>query len=257
MSYAPKNPRPSSIIYQHPYWSKNASRKEILTNAINRSWSKAGSLSQLSRFFDRKQHFFVLRATKSGTLSSTYTSAEIFKEPRFLPYYISPGDMQGLNSDQRAKLESVFARLSVAKTGRVPTIYRITDFTFCDDLGRIYSRGDPSAGQDVRLLYFQRFTLSAPFDFRNHTWFQSKDGDVSLAAYIGIGLAGYDPRIQQEIYNSLKFDVHHVEENKFDLRPSALLPLPTWLHLRWVHAGDRGSIEKNLFQHDQVNGNLW
>lgn len=109
----------------------------------------------------------------------------------------------------------------------------------------------------MRLLYFQRFTLSAPFDFRNHTWFQSKDGDVSLAAYIGIGLAGYDPRIQQEIYNSLKFDVHHVEENKFDLRPSALLPLPTWLHLRWVHAGDRGSIEKNLFQHDQVNGNLW
>lgn len=257
MNYAPTNPRPSSLIYQHPYWNKSAKSKEILTNAINRSWSISGTVSKLSKYFDRTEKFFVLRTSKHGTSTSTQSSAAIFGDPRYLPYYISGPDINSLSTDQRAKLAGVFTKLSVSRTGRTPTIYRITDFTFCDDFGRIYNRGDPASGQNPRLLYFKRFTLSKAFEFRNHTWFYSKDGDVSLAAYIGIGLAGYDPRVQQEIYNSLKFDVHHVEENRFDLRPAALLPLPTWLHLRWVHSSDRGPIERNLFQHDPVNGNLW
>lgn len=69
-----------------------------------------------------------------------------------------------------------------------------------------------------------------------------------MSAYIAIGYAGYNPSVQQRMYSSLKFDVHHIDENKFDVTPSTVVPLPTWMHLRWVHASDHSTPQKSLFK---------
>lgn len=69
-----------------------------------------------------------------------------------------------------------------------------------------------------------------------------------MSAYIAIGYAGYESDVQQKMYSSLKFDVHHIEENKFDVTPSTVIPLPTWMHLRWVHAADHKTPQISLFK---------
>lgn len=244
MNYGPTSPRSRLDIYGHPYWQRNKGTQEILANAINRQERTFGSLRQLSRYFDPGDSHLCQAASARGTIPKKNSSRAIFDDPTILPYYFSPTEQSQLNPTQESKWRQALTVYRTARTGRRPAIYRITDFTFCDDMGRIYHR-DP---RNPRTLQFAQYQLTKPADYRNGTWIQGYKGDVWMSAYIAIGYAGFAPDIQTKMYTSLKFDVHHVDENKFDVRPSTVLPLPTWMHLRWVHAADYNKIQNKLFK---------
>lgn len=240
--YGSTNPRALADITRHSYWTKNAQRKEELASALSRPVSISGILANLRLFFNPRDRRLCLSIEGGAPVARSYSSAQIFASSRVLPYYISPADVKGLPNDYASKFKEALSHYS--QTTRVPRIYRITDFTYCDDLGRIYYI-DESSG----LFEFKQYTLSRGSNFRNSFWFRGYRGDVEFSAYIGVGLAGMDPVIQTRVFNSLKYDIHHIDENLFDIRPSSLIPIPTWMHLRWVHASDRSKVQTGLFRH--------
>lgn len=255
MSYGPTNPRPYSDIIRHPYWRKQ-SHQSYLTNAIQRKQSKTSKdIRSLSKYFVSTDSCKCQKATKNGTRDTygSYSSRAIFTDPKVLPYYISSKEQSDFNPTQRSQFTAVLSRYVNARTGRIPTIYRITDFTYCDDLGRIYHRDEQDR---YGRLKFAQYTMSAGGKFRNGLWIRGYSGDVFLPAYIAVGYAGYDPDIQQKLYSSLKFDIHHVGENLFSVTPDTLLPLPSWMHLRWVHGADYDRQQNELFKYDPSK-QLW
>lgn len=269
MNYGTTNPRPYADIIKHPWWNRNNKTQAYLTNALTRTFSKTGTVStnvstkgfiqQLRYYFrgDDKKGQKCQRATNNGVQNcyDTHSSRDIFEDPTILPYYLSSKEIQGLSSREKQQWDKVRREYVGAGTGRKPTLYRITDFTFCDDLGRIYNRDTNDPSGRARLIYAQ-YDLTKGSNFRNQTWISTYNGYVKLSAYIAVGYAGYEPTIQQRLYSSLKFDIHHVEENLFSVKPSTLLPLPTWMHLRWVHAADHKLVQNTLFEHKPQH-RLW
>lgn len=249
MSYGPTNPRPLSDIKKHPYWRKGSIHPSYLTNAINRSQKKSVTNPRIFRkyFYTTDSHKCQSAHPEGGTSPKVLSSYDIFKNPTILPYYISSQEQANIPPTQRSKWISACSKYRSARSGRTPTLYRITDFTYCDDLGRFYQRSS-EATPAYSLLEFVQYTLTKSADYRNPIWIRGPDGDVSMSAYIAIGYAGYNPSVQQRMYSSLKFDVHHIDENKFDVTPSTVVPLPTWMHLRWVHASDHSTPQKSLFK---------
>lgn len=271
MNYGPTNPRSINDIFQHKWWKSNNTRKTYLTNAITRSEKKICRFNKTteSYFYPGDSHS-VQKASGNSLQSITGTSGlssyDIYKDPTILPYYIDQKTLQKMATEPRYALQyqnfqKAITKYQNAKKGRVPTLYRITDFTYCDDMGRIFSRAPDPRQQKSRAIYkdtqqrlvFQQYKLSTGSDFRDETWFNGPDGAVPLAAYIGIGYAGYSPKVQTEMYTSLQFDVHHIAENKFDVTPSTVIPLPTWMHLRWVHAATYNTTQNTLFSRTKAS----
>lgn len=255
MNYGTTNPRPYADIIKHPWWNRNNKTQAYLTNALTRTFSKTGSLHSLSYYFRNDDGHKCQSALVYGLKKyKNISSKDIFNDPTILPYYLSRKQIQDLSPREKLQWDKVRREYNGARTGRKPTIYRITDFTFCDDLGRIYNR-DTDDPKGARLKFCQ-YKLTRGSNFRNKTWISTYEGLVELSAYIAVGYAGYEPTIQQRLYSSLKFDIHHVEENLFSVKPSTLLPLPTWMHLRWVHSKDHDLVQNTLFEH-RPQHRLW
>lgn len=70
-------------------------------------------------------------------------------------------------------------------------------------MGRIFTRAPHPKQPGTRAVYkdpqqrlvFQQYKLTTGSDFRDETWFNGPDGAVLMAAYIGIGYAGYNPSV--------------------------------------------------------------
>lgn len=265
MNYGPTNPRPIKDIYNHKWWKSSTTNKAYLTNAITRSQKKVCRINKTTeRYFYPGDNHSVQQAAggtlKSLTGTTGLSSYDIYKDPTILPYYIDQKTIQTLASQPRyalqyQNLQKAITKYQNARKGRIPTLYRITDFTYCDDMGRIFSRAPHPKQQGSRAIYkdpqqrlvFQQYKLTTGSDFRDETWFNGPDGAVLMAAYIGIGYAGYNPSVQTQMYTSLQFDVHHIAENKFDVTPTTVIPLPTWMHLRWVHGSTYNTTQNTLF----------
>uniref|UniRef100_A0AAU8H8I5 Cap2 n=1 Tax=CRESS DNA virus TaxID=3138951 RepID=A0AAU8H8I5_9VIRU len=270
MNYGPTNPRSFTDIRNHSWWKSNPTNQSYLTNAINRPNKKICRFNKTTEamFYPGDSHS--IQKASGGTLKSLtgtagLSSYDIYQDPTILPYYIDPKTIQTLASQPKYALQyqnfqKALTKYQNARRGRIPTLYRITDFTYCDDMGRIFSRAPHPRQRGCRARYkdsqqrlvFQQYQLDSGSDFRNATWFDGPMGAVSMAAYIGIGYAGYAPSVQTQMYTSLQFDVHHIAENKFDVTPTTVIPLPTWMHLRWVHGSTYNNTQNTLFSRSKA-----
>lgn len=151
------------------------------------------------------------------------SSADVFWNVTILPYaYI------GTQSSVQPELDFLAPQLT-GKHPRVPAIYRISDTWIIDDMGRLYSR-------TLKGFTWYQYRLSG--DLRSNITLTNSDGThLTRPCYVFSGLAGYLPSIQRHFAFSLKYDFHHVQENKLDLRPDSVVPLETDLH-RYVHSRD-------------------
>lgn len=153
-----------------------------------------------------------------------FTSRSVFEDPTILPYRLKVLPKQ-IQKEIEFLAVSIF---SPVFNKRVPKLYRISDTWCVDDLGRFF-REDPKTHS---LVWFQ-YSLSG--DLRNKFTLTNNDGSsLQQSAYFFVGVAGYDPRIQNHFAQSGEYDFHHVLENKLDLRPSRVVPLEIYLHRR-VH----------------------
>lgn len=117
--------------------------------------------------------------------------------------------------------------------GRQPTIFRITSRAICDDLGRIYTREKLNEP-----FVFQQYKLSLLYKCRDSISIPGHDGyRLFKPSYLFVGLAGYPPEWQHKFAFSYTYDIHHTGENKFDIRPESLIPLPKHIH-HYVHTRD-------------------
>ena len=183
----------------------------------------------------KPQYLISTRATtyiRRGARGSV-NSATVFQTSTILPYKLK-GDIR----DYSAELE--FLARQVSRTmPRVPCLYRISDSWVIDDLGRLYC----STKSGYR---WYRYRLSG--DLRNNITLTNADGTkLTRPAYVFSGLAGYNPHIQYHFAFSLKYDFHHVQENKLDLRPDSIVPLETDLH-RYVHSKDMNDSISRFFK---------
>lgn len=165
---------------------------------------------------------------------SKVSSRTVFRDSTILPYALEGG-----TSGCSTELDFLAAQLSGSVRVRVPAIYRISDDWVIDDLGRIYRAG-PSG------YTWRQYSLSG--DFRNAVTLRNSDGTyLSRPAYFFAGVAGYVPRLQKHFVFSLKYDFHHIAENKLDLRPDSIVPLEVDLH-RYVHSKDLSKDVKHFFR---------
>uniref|UniRef100_A0AAU8H4V8 Cap n=1 Tax=CRESS DNA virus TaxID=3138951 RepID=A0AAU8H4V8_9VIRU len=270
MNYGPTNPRSTKDIFNHSWWKSSPTNQAYLTNAITRSQKKVCRFNKTTEsYFYPGDNHSVQKASGNTLQSLTGTSGlssyDIYKDPTILPYYIDQKTLQTLSTTpkyalQYQKFQQAITKYQNSRKGRVPTLFRITDFTYCDDMGRIYSRAPHPKQDGARAIYkdtqqrlvYQQYKLSTGSDFRDETWFNGPYGSVLMAAYIGIGYAGYNPSVQVQMYTSLQFDVHHIAENKFDVTPTTVLPLPTWMHLRWVHGSTYVKAQNTLFSRSKA-----
>lgn len=117
--------------------------------------------------------------------------------------------------------------------GREPTIFRITSRAICDDLGRIYTREKLNEP-----FVFQQYKLSLLYKCRDSISILGHDRHrLFKPSYLFVGLAGYPPEWQHKFAFSYTYDIHHTGENKFDIRPESLVPLPKHVH-HYVHTAD-------------------
>lgn len=70
---------------------------------------------------------------------------------------------------------------------------------------------------------------------------------LKRSAYFFAGVAGYVPHLQEHFVFSLKYDFHHIAENKLDLRPDSIVPLEVDLH-RYVHSKDLSAEVGKFFR---------
>lgn len=196
-------------------------------------------------------------------------SIDVFLSSTVTPYTLSPNDVQILstnrlssnrygtlfnqlyavltNSYSMQKSYKSFRKQSVGAT-RIPTLFRISSRALCDDLGRIYVRRDDSS----KFMFYQ-YRLSIGSDLRNditlYGYGHSIDTPVKLSrsVYQFIGVAGYMPYYQSDFMFSLRYDVHHVEENRFDIRPSSLQVVHSHSH-RYLHSRDLSYSKRCFFK---------
>lgn len=216
-------------------WSKynrTPKSKTLYTALTSRTNALEGTDS--SRLFDATKEYIcrvVLHGPTPTTRLEFRTSREIFLSNDTLPY-----ETDGLKSKKFKEAATQYTR-----TRRVPWLYRITDFTYSDDLGRIYNLSEFTG-----LLEFSKFSLTRRSGYRNSVWIRGYKGDVRVSAYVALSLSGLDPKIQSRVLVSSKYDTHHIAENLFDLRPSQLICLPTWMH-RKIHSLPVTQVERELF----------
>lgn len=203
------------------------------------------------------------------TTSELVNSFDVFMDSSVPPYYLEPQDLrvlsdptcskfvQGPSSATRRALASNLSSVlltyyfrserpqeyrrvfrsqpkqSSFTPGREPTIFRITSRAICDDLGRIYTREKLNEP-----FVFQQYKLSLLYKCRDHISILGHDGyRLFKPSYLFVGLAGYPPELQHKFAFSYTYDIHHTGENKFDIRPESLIPLPKHVH-HYVHTSD-------------------
>lgn len=173
---------------------------------------------------------------KEGILwtGAKVSSATVFGDSSILPYAL-PGGVTGCSTE----LDFLAAQLFGSVRVRVPALYRISDTWVIDDLGRFYRSG-PSG------YTWMQYKLSG--DFRNEVILRNDDGTyLKRSAYFFAGVAGYVPHLQEHFVFSLKYDFHHIAENKLDLRPDSIVPLEVDLH-RYVHSKDLSAEVGKFFR---------
>lgn len=151
------------------------------------------------------------------------SSLQVFRDPSILPYAYkgSPGRVTN-------ELLYLTSEIHPLITTRIPAVYRISDSFICDDLGRIYQKNDRGTWT------WKQYILTE--DARDEVYLKNSDGTfLKRSVYLFIGVAGYSPAVQAEFLYSLKYDFHHIEENKLDLRPTRVIPLEVRLH-RFIHS---------------------
>lgn len=152
-----------------------------------------------------------------------YSSLTVFRDPSILPFAY-----KGSTKDVEKELLYLTAELHPLTKTRIPAVYRISDTFICDDLGRIYEKNRWGTWT------WKQYALSA--DARDEVYLKNSDGTyLKRSVYLFIGVAGYSPPVQAEFLYSLKYDFHHIEENKLDLRPTRIIPLEVRLH-RFIHS---------------------
>lgn len=155
------------------------------------------------------------------------TSA-IYRDPTILPYLL-PDELPKQLREQLARYIRVLQQYP--KQPR-PRLYRVRHNFYVDELGRQYFVS-ATAGQlkfGGRTSFGDGRSERVITDYR----YPSKIS-VKLALYSWNGLAGLSSASQARILVSKGFDFHHVDENLFDIRPSAIYPIPSFLH-RYVHS---------------------
>ena len=161
------------------------------------------------------------------------SSATVFQDSTILPYFLL-----GSFKSYSAELEFLSRQLTPSMP-RVPALYRISDTWVIDDLGRLFHN------RKGRYIWYQ-YTLSG--DLRNNITLTNADQTkLNRAAYFFSGIAGYLPHAQQRFAFSLDYDFHHIQENKLDLRPDAIVPLEVRIH-RYVHSHDLEDPQSNFFR---------
>lgn len=163
------------------------------------------------------------------TTPHKYSSRKIFKSSSVLPYF--PGFQF---SEYYKEIQLLGPRLLSPYRSRV--LYRLSEKWVVDDLGRFfYFQKDSHLRPNQYKLCWMRYNLSK--DCRNIKTLTNdppKKLSLSLAIYTFVGLAGYNPLIQDYFINSGRYQFHHVEENKLDLRPTSVVPLEVELH-NYIH----------------------
>lgn len=155
--------------------------------------------------------------------SQHINSLQVFRDPSILPYTLR-APVQSVENE----LLYLTAELHPYNKTRIPAVYRISDTYICDDLGRIYERNRYGA------YTWKQYTLTS--EARDELYLKNTDGTyLKRSVYLFIGVAGYSPPVQSEFLYSLKYDFHHIEENKLDLRPTRIIPLEVRLH-RFIHS---------------------
>lgn len=173
-----------------------------------------------------------------------FASWTIFCNQQVLPYYLKP--MQGAPRHVLDQLrDAVYAAYSpnYNVTRRSGYMYHIAAAWWCDDLGRFYK-------------YTNNGFEWSPLTMRYHNDRPTKQitnpdsGEtLTLPAYWWVALAGLRPTDAIAAINSSEYDVHHVDENPCDYRPSHLQVVPTYLHRR--HHTVRTDITEKFFRYDE------
>lgn len=245
MSYSSTNPRPVSS------WTTSGKRvRQYSLDAIQKeSTLDYGSVrqsvpsSKLPKYDTRT----VITVTRLRYDNRTHeyeigqvdlTTAQILSDPSILPYGVYPSTY--LNSSLRAKLTQ-YAIILGGYVKYRPKFYFITRYFLCDDLGRHYRINDYGF---LEFISSVKLGKRYPINFGDGRSERSITRDIKtttsdsitlkLALYTWNGIAGLTAESQARIISSRGFDVHHGDENLFDIRPQALFPIPSFLH-RYIH----------------------
>lgn len=234
MSYieTPRNKRTrvlSSVDDRRPKY------KESIRNDIALIHSEYQLATFDSEYFDHAPYYISPPTSSRGKYrfvkSRVKMSAlEVFKDSRVLPYIprISPDNFQ-----KEIQLLDKSLPAPDDKT-RSPMLYRLSQKWLVDDLGRFYYFFlDRSRAPNSRVLRWMQYYLSG--EARSRVTLTNDNGtSLTLPVYTFSGLAGYDPDIQDHFISSGRYQFHHIEENKLDLRPTRVVPLESDLH-NFIH----------------------
>lgn len=156
------------------------------------------------------------------------STSDVYRDPTILPYLL-PDELSGPLTEQLAKYVRVLQQHS-KQPG--PRLYRVRHNFYVDELGRQYF----VAAGTGKLKFGGRTSFGDGRAERVITDYRTPQRiSVKLALYSWNGLAGLSSVSQARILVSKGFDFHHVDENLFDIRPSAIYPIPSFLH-RYVHS---------------------
>lgn len=160
------------------------------------------------------------------------TTAEIFENPFILPYSLST--YKTPSPSLRTKLTQYARILDAYPLKYRPRLYSVTQFFLVDDLGRQYF-----INRDGYLVFYNHSSNGTrkPIKFGDGRCERSitvGSTTLRLALYTWNGIAGLTSTSQARIISSRGFDVHHGDENLYDVRPQSLFPIPSFLH-RYVH----------------------
>lgn len=172
--------------------------------------------------------------------SIAISSLQVFRDPSILPYTLKASPKSVEN-----ELLYLTAEIHPYVKTRIPSVFRISDTYICDDLGRIYERNK------YGYYTWKQYTLTS--EARDELYLKNSDGTyLKRSVYLFIGVAGYSPPVQSEFLYSLKYDFHHIEENKLDLRPTRIIPLEVRLH-RFIHSKNLTAQVSGFFK----SGGKW
>lgn len=167
------------------------------------------------------------------------TAEQIARSRDIVPYELSSSDLRLLRSkayqkgdrftvDQRVHLLSKLREYAFAiSTTRDSEfhVYKLVTGLYVDSLGRQYEYNGAQYIFKPRNLNFGRGSFAI-----------TRNGQtISLAMYAWNALAGLTVEAKSKLLASQGVDFHHVDENLWDVRPSRVLPIPTFIH-RWVHS---------------------
>lgn len=163
-------------------------------------------------------------------------SFSVFMSVNILPYYAC------FNQDQfKSEIRFLQAAYRVlSPKSRSYRMYRVSDDWFCDDMGRLYEK---SFGKYI----WRPYKLSG--DLRNDITLTNRDGTtLRRPCYFFSGIAGYYPLVQTNFAFSLRYEFHHVGENRLDLRPTSIFPLESHIH-KFVHSRDLSDARAQFFHY--------